>query len=84
MLQKWKTKQEMCTTCVTAKDIKIAKKCIFHYCSKQMLEFLLNTLKNNKKKKITGVYRRHRRVNMQNKRETDGSSELFYGFALHQ
>lgn len=48
-----------------------------------MLEFLLNTLKNNKKK-ITGVYRRHRRVNMQNKKETDGSSELFYGFALHQ
>lgn len=47
-----------------------------------MLEFLLNTLKNNKKN--TGVYRRHRRVNMQNKKETDGSSELFYGFALHQ
>lgn len=74
-------KQKMCTTCVTAKE-KTAKKnnCIFHYCSKQMLEFLLKTFKT---KKFTGVNRRHRRVNMQ-KKETDGSSELFYGFALHR
>lgn len=75
----------MCTTCVTAKEEKSQKKnnCIFHYCSKQMLEFLLKTFK--KQNKFTGVNRRHRRVNMQKtKRKTDGSSELFYGFALHQ